>query len=852
MEKSRNQKGAVMQCCLMYTIVWGIITAILIIPMKLLGKTFISVGDGYNQFYPACVYIKEYLQRVINGIFSGNFIIQTYDLSIGYGEDIIAALNHYGFGDIFMLFTVFFPKESMIYCYEFLIFVKIYISGLVFLCCQLDYKKMKIYSLVIGSIAYAFSPFSLIYGTHFPSFLTVTITIPLIISGINELFRNNKICSYKLIGAIAIQALTGFYFLYMETLIIIIYCLYQYISNKQFLSKQFFRYFVVVGLNYSIGVFLASPILIPVIIGYFHSSRVSHSYINFRELLFDRDWKGIIVDSFIPTSNLKGLMLPVIVFPCIILHIFYEKMSKNKVLSIAIYSMIFVPAVGFIMNGFSYTTTRWYFIIYFVSSCMLVRILPKLVKFSSKKYIKTIGISYILMLVFWSVGRTNYKRTCIYFIIYLLLLSIILIAIYCKSYKGLYLSAILSIIVNIGLLFFKFGDIGAGMISEFVDKDQFENVLVQVEQLGKNWNKEIDNKGVRIAASDMTIPINSSLIERYYGDTSYYSMSNQSVSNFFIEYAIDPAVRTASFIVLGTDHRDAINNVLSVENSVLSMGFTYDSYITEKEFQMLNEMQRNELILKSAVVENEITTLDLKKDTPNFQSKVLDCNFSVENADWQGNKLKVESGSKIVVEVNNLEEGTIYLKLKGIQLNDGITYDILGETFNLQIGSTNNEYYRGNDDYFVNAGSYGVGKQKITIQFTKEAQFSLQDIEAWVYPDYVYKEDLNQLVQNDRCVNIEYGINKITGELYSNQKQLLYFSIPYNKGWTAWDNGTPCKLVKTNIGFMSIEIGEGYHTITLQYKTQGLYIGIICFIFGIVLFLGIFYLNKSKEKEYKL
>lgn len=53
------------------------------------------------------------------------------------------------------------------------------------------------------------------------------------------------------------------------------------------------------------------------------------------------------------------------------------------------------------------------------------------------------------------------------------------------------------------------------------------------------------------------------------------------------------------------------------------------------------------------------------------------------------------------------------------------------------------------------------------------------------------------------------------------QDNLVFFSVPYDSGWSAAVNGKPAKIEKVNVGFMAVKCSAGDNTIRFTYKTPG-------------------------------
>ncbi len=69
--------------------------------------------------------------------------------------------------------------------------------------------------------------------------------------------------------------------------------------------------------------------------------------------------------------------------------------------------------------------------------------------------------------------------------------------------------------------------------------------------------------------------------------------------------------------------------------------------------------------------------------------------------------------------------------------------------------------------------------------------------------------------------------NGFTSSIYSDTDDLVFFSVPYEEGWSAKVNGQSVEIAKANIGFMAVPITKGSSTITFTYHTPGLRPGIL-------------------------
>ena len=84
---------------------------------------------------------------------------------------------------------------------------------------------------------------------------------------------------------------------------------------------------------------------------------------------------------------------------------------------------------------------------------------------------------------------------------------------------------------------------------------------------------------------------------------------------------------------------------------------------------------------------------------------------------------------------------------------------------------------------------------------------------------------------------------------------LVFFSVPYDEGWTATVNGKPVEIEKVNVGFMAVPVEGGKeNVIRFHYMTPGLKIGIAvsagAFLLLLVYYLMIRYLRKKNPEKY--
>ncbi len=74
------------------------------------------------------------------------------------------------------------------------------------------------------------------------------------------------------------------------------------------------------------------------------------------------------------------------------------------------------------------------------------------------------------------------------------------------------------------------------------------------------------------------------------------------------------------------------------------------------------------------------------------------------------------------------------------------------------------------------------------------------------------------------------------------KESFVFFSVPYEKGFSAYINGKPALIEKANIGFMALRVPAGENVIRFEYNTPGLYEGMFISL-GALLVLGLYLLT---------
>ncbi len=98
--------------------------------------------------------------------------------------------------------------------------------------------------------------------------------------------------------------------------------------------------------------------------------------------------------------------------------------------------------------------------------------------------------------------------------------------------------------------------------------------------------------------------------------------------------------------------------------------------------------------------------------------------------------------------------------------------------------------------------------------------------------------------------------NGFSATVTRDKKSLVFFSVPYDEGWTATVNGKAVEVEKVNAGFMAVAVDEGVSQIRFDYKNTGFALGVsvtlgAVAIFIIYMLISVIYIkNHPADTEY--
>ncbi len=150
------------------------------------------------------------------------------------------------------------------------------------------------------------------------------------------------------------------------------------------------------------------------------------------------------------------------------------------------------------------------------------------------------------------------------------------------------------------------------------------------------------------------------------------------------------------------------------------------------------------------------------------------------------------------------------------------------------------------DEQIKKYGSYMENISDVTYGSTKAKSTILN------FSDEAMAEDAKALSQTS-ADSFKIDNDGFTATVSRSKKSLVFFSVPYDDGWSATVNGKAVEVEKVNAGFMAVAVDSGVSQIRFNYKNIGLVLGIAVtvgavMVFMIYLVISLVYLKNRRVK----
>lgn len=731
---------------------------------------FLYYGDFNVQQIP-------FYQMIHDTILGGNIgWSNTTDL----GANIIGSYSFYNIGSPFFWLTFLFPSEAVPYLMAPLLVLKMSVASLGAYLFLRRYVRNKNLA-VIGGILYAFSGFS-IYNIFFNHFHEAILIFPFLLAAIDEYMDNGR----RGVVAVAVfwACLLNYYFFVGQVVFVMIYWFLRIISGSY---KIDMRKFLRLAVEVVIGFGATAVLLVPTVLAVSQNPRVSNAPSGFDALVYDVPQRYLHI--------LSSMFFP----PDIPARPNFTPDSQSKWASVALW----IPLFG--MSG----------VIAFLQS---------------KKYTNWIKKLIVLLLVFAFVPILNSA------------FQMFNASYYARWFYMLTLIMILATVCSL-------------------------------DSVNINWKRALSWVTVITAAIAVGIgfmPTEEKNSQTGETETVYGLMEYPDRFWAYVAISLISLALVFMLIKLWKKNRKTFTKACYVAVGIVSVA--YSIYVLS--LGKAHGYSTHGYMIPYVVNKQEEITLP---DTDVARSDFYECmdnlamfyqipSIQAFHSIVPGSVMEFYNYSGVTRDVGSRPDVSVY-GLRGL-LSVHWLFDYVEDTHSFE--TANGEMEMPGYEYYGRINGYSVYENKYYIpmgftydKYISESKFDsntliqnrhlaylkamvLSDEQIAKYSDIVgdaltdgsdfryseaeYFQDCDARKELT-CDTFEYtntGFNASVDMTNEDKDTLMFFSVPYESGWSATVNGESVDVENVSVGFMAVRVKAGQeNNIEFTYKTPGLSVGLV-------------------------
>ena len=660
---------------LLYTLAFFAVALALYLKFFANGKSLVWSHDGVPQHLNSLAYYGKYLRKVLHTLFIEHKLsLPLWDMHIGYGSDILTTLHYYVIGDPLTLLSVFVPASKTEALYAFLIFLRIYLAGIAFSRYSFYHKNSK-QATFMGTMIYIFAGWTIYAAMKHPYFSNPMIYLPLILLGIDKIYKKQK--PYVFIWSVALAGLSNFYFFYMLGIFMVLYAIFRYFDLFADRSiKNIGKWLGIFAVYSVIAVLIAAVILFPVIIPVFGTDRFKAE--NYVPLFYDRIYYEKYLGCLIGENMIQWGVAGYTAVSLAGVFVLFSKKKKYTALKagfVLLNVFLLLPYAGHVLNGFSYVSNRWIWAYGMLIAYIFVKIYPELfaLTLTEKRKVFVMLLIYCILALLPEAARTQRNLMA------MVLLSISTFTV--LSFGNIFtrernLTVMVAGFLIAGILFNMHYQYSyeKDYLSEFTDSGEaLEKLETGVDRAVLSTD---DPSVYRYDQMDTNSSENSSMQMGTNSTAYYFSVASSSIANFFDEMylntpweqhynnldgrtILDRLASVKYFVVKkgeesdlpygysrlsGEAEKKGKTYLAYADEDALPLGYTYDSWISREDYDKMTVTEKQQALLQGVVLDDS--------SLPETETHFNDREVSYYTSEGKGCRLK---NGKVVVTQENAQ-----------------------------------------------------------------------------------------------------------------------------------------------------------------------------------------------------
>ena len=806
------------------------------------------LGDGFHQY----VIFDVALRNILHG--NGSLF---YTFTSGLGLNFYA-LSSYYLGSFLSPLVYFFDLTNMPDAVYLTTLLKFGLIGLsTFFSLNKLFKNIPKSLKLALSTSYALMSFT-VSQLEIKTWIDVFILIPLIITGLHLLITEKKLLLY--FTSLSILFIQNYYFGYMTVLFLIFWYLCQISWDFKTRKSSFLDFIITSVLAGMASLILTLPTL-------FDLQTHGEKLTEITKFQTESSWyldlfAKQFIGSFDTTKYGAIPMIFVGLLPFILTILFFTLKSIKFHVKL-IYAIFFtflivsfyIEALDLFWQGM-HTPNMFLHRYAWIFSTLLIYTAAEVLK--RLKELKVWNFLVSLFLLVTGFLATIYLKSHYSFLTDLnILLTLEFLVVY-----SLLLLAVIKKFISVNLF--------AILISLFIMVEMSLNASSQIDGIAKEWgfaSRNAYNRDIPAMESFSTYignqftrteklqtqTGNDSMKFNYNGISQFSSVRNRSASstldklgfkssgtNLNLRYANNSILADSLFGIQYNISEPPIDkygfqDVYQKDNLTLYEN-QFSLPIAFASQSVYNDVKFNEHTLDNqASFLNQLANVDFDyfspipyEKTENTDDLISVTSSSNEDAEIQY-QIEVPENSQVYLSFTNLHFSNDKQKKVDILVNGEkktFTTDNVFSFFNL-----------------------GYTKEKktfnINVSFPGNSQVSFESPTFYRLDIKTFTEAIQKI--KEQPVTVSTSKNKVFATYDVKRDTSIFFTIPYDKGWSAYQDGKKIEMKQAQTGFMKVDVPKGKGTITLSFIPNGFITGAICSFTSLLLF-GI-YNHKRKSSK---
>ena len=781
----------------------------------------------------------EYYHKVLSG--EGSLI---YSFNKEMGGTMFGIFAYY-LSSPFSLLILLFPTSMLPDAIALITLLKIGASGLAFAIFISHLFKKSDLCVVLFSCAYAL----MMYQMHYQMcvmWLDGVIWLPIILLGTERIINGKS--GVLFLVSFTISLFSNYYTAYMNALFVVIYFFARYftvnetIDAKDLLNKTLKM--LILGLS---GVLMGAVILIP---SYMEMFNGKLDYVPFNPDIFISSGitsiaRRLFIGQYDKITNIgtPNIFCGILCGILISAYFFNSEIKVRKklitggVFAILLVSMFFKD-IDIIWHIFSYP--NWFPYRYAYVFCLLSIVTAaegfyNLKKITKEMFLCSISVYAMLLIILmlFSKELITDARLAAWSIVFAVA-YVGLLFVWKKSGRGIknVICAVLVVITCVELVINGYATLsGLNRTHRYILKENYNTKLSQVGEI-VDYMKGLDDGLIRMDKT-VTRTENDPLFFGFNGISHYSSNFNNNIVTLNNKLGMlqeSVVTRYAGSTTL-TDSIFGIKYIASddiIHEDYKTLEKIGDTYVYQNPYALsLGFATERDALNKPSYGASYFENQDM------LATSVLGDSYLMQNE-------MLEIKDKNAVEFTTEYSGSYYLSL-GKKYTGDVELSVNGEKIIYPYDNITKKVFY--------IGKYPEGVN-VSVKFIKTKE--IQKPELACFDTERFYADCSKKNEESAFDISEHTDTTIKGTVKVDEGEILFTTIPYEKGWTAYVDGKKSKIMSAQSAFVAVSVPEGEHEVELRYALPGFKVSLVISIlsFVAVIILGI--LKKKKPQLFKI